>query len=176
MIQQTLTHILQENQALRSGENGRLTLEPRGIYAYPKHLALISALLAEKFVSENIEVVMSPEGRCEKLVPGVAQYLMTATNRELFIVDAEKMANGHYLIHPYNRQFVAGRRVLIIDDTCTVGSRARRVIETVHQVGGRVAGIGVVCDRAGRFDSAFADIPSRHALFSLVPQTADAVA
>ncbi len=165
MIERSLEFLLSASNALTAGDEGTV-VESHGFYAHPSRLALIASLLGEKFCRSAVEVIVSPDTQSFALLPGIAQYLMASTDREIYIASATSMANSHYFIPPYYRQFVAGRSVLVIDDVITVGSRARRVCDAVRQTGGHVAAIGTVYDASGRFEVTFADIPVRGKLLS----------
>ena len=52
---------------------------------------------------------------------------------------------------------VAGRRVLVVEDTSTTGASVLQAVEAVRAAGGQVVGVAVVVDRATGAAEAVAD-------------------
>ncbi|MGV8845259.1 orotate phosphoribosyltransferase [Tessaracoccus sp.] len=64
---------------------------------------------------------------------------------DVFVV--RKSAKGHGLQRRIEGTDVAGRRVLVVEDTSTTGSSALTAVEAVREAGGEVVAVAVVVDR-----------------------------
>ncbi|MDO5735281.1 MAG: orotate phosphoribosyltransferase [Propionibacteriaceae bacterium] len=64
---------------------------------------------------------------------------------DVFVV--RKSAKGHGLQRRIEGTEVAGRRVLVVEDTSTTGGSALTAVEAVREAGGEVVAVAVVVDR-----------------------------
>lgn len=82
--------------------------------------------------------------------PVATALLHAAASRGLdldaFVV--RKEAKAHGLQRRIEGPDVAGRRVVVVEDTSTTGGSAITAVEAVREAGGLVAGVAVVVDRA----------------------------
>lgn len=65
---------------------------------------------------------------------------------DAFVVRKESKAHG--LQRRIEGTEVAGRRVLVVEDTSTTGGSAMTAVEAVREAGGEVVGVAVIVDRA----------------------------
>lgn len=68
-------------------------------------------------------------------------------------------------------KIVAGKNVLVVEDVLTTGGSAKKVIEATRVLGGKIIGLGVLCNRGGITPQDVADPPK---LFALVNVKLDA--
>lgn len=66
--------------------------------------------------------------------------------RDVFVVRKESKAHG--LQRRIEGAEVAGKRVLVVEDTSTTGGSALTAVEAVREAGGEVVAVAVVVDRA----------------------------
>jgi orotate phosphoribosyltransferase len=76
---------------------------------------------------------------------------------------------GFILKRGYDK-LVAGKRVLIVEDILTTGGTVREVAAAVRSVGGKVMGVGALCNR-GRVTAEGLGIPMLQALVNLPIET-----
>lgn len=83
---------------------------------------------------------------------------------DAFVV--RKDAKAHGLQRRIEGTAVAGRRVLVVEDTSTTGGSALTAVEAVREAGGEVVGVAVVVDRATGAQEALesAGLPYRYAV------------
>lgn len=70
----------------------------------------------------------------------------TGARLDAFVVRKESKAHG--LQRRIEGTDVAGRRVLVVEDTSTTGGSAMTAVEVVQEAGGEVIGVAVIVDRA----------------------------
>jgi orotate phosphoribosyltransferase len=93
---------------------------------------------------------------------------------DAFVVRKEGKAHG--LQRRIEGPDVAGRRVLVVEDTSTTGSSALTAVEAVREAGAEVVGVAVIVDRATGAREAVeaAGLPYRYAFglpdLGLAPQ------
>ncbi len=66
----------------------------------------------------------------------------------------------------YNK-LVAGKNVLVVEDTLTAGGSAKKVIEATRAIGGNVVGLGVLCNRGEITPQDVTDVPKLFALVNI---------
>ena len=83
---------------------------------------------------------------------------------DAFVVRKESKSHG--LQRRIEGTDVAGRRVLVVEDTSTTGGSALTAVEAVREAGGEVVGVAVIVDRATGAREAIeaAGLPYRFAL------------
>lgn len=83
---------------------------------------------------------------------------------DAFVV--RKEAKGHGLQRRIEGTEVAGRRVLVVEDTSTTGGSVMTAVEAVRQAGADVVGVAVIVDRdtGAREVIEAAGLPYRHAV------------
>jgi len=83
---------------------------------------------------------------------------------DAFVVRKESKAHG--LQRRIEGTDVAGRRVLVVEDTSTTGGSAMTAVEAVREAGGEVVGVAVIVDRAtgAREVIEAAGLPYRYAI------------
>ena len=83
---------------------------------------------------------------------------------DAFVV--RKEAKAHGLQRRIEGSQVAGRRVLVVEDTSTTGGSVMTAVEAVREAGGEVVGVAVIVDRdtGARQVIEAAGLPYRHAI------------
>ena len=64
-------------------------------------------------------------------------------------------------------KFLPGRRVLVVEDVLTTGGSAKKVVELARAAGGKVIGLGVLCNRGGVTPHDVGDVPQLFALTNI---------
>ncbi len=161
---------------------------------YP-HIYLTSFLcqeIARRFAGDDVDVVVSPALGGIVLSQWTAYHLCEFMRREVLAVYAEKVArpqvsdnffmaltqmlaydfmkkhagnNGFVLTRGYDK-LVAGKNVLVVEDTLTTGGSAKKVVDLVRAHGGKVVGVGCLCN-GGRITKQNLGVPKLVALLNM---------
>lgn len=79
----------------------------------------------------------------------VAAAMLHASGGEVDAFIVRKTGKAHGLQQRIEGPSIAGRRVLVVEDTSTTGSSPLSAIEAVTEVGATVAGVAFIVDRGG---------------------------
>lgn len=151
--------ILEGHFLLTSGLHSPLYVEKFQVLQHPKHTEKLCAALAERFMSDNIELVVGPVTGGIILAHEVGKHLDTRaifTERE----NGKMALRRGFVIEP-------GQRVLIVEDIVTTGGSVQEVIEVVREQGGVPVAVGILVDRSG--GKADFGIPAQALLHLTVP-------
>ena len=133
--------ILEGHFLLTSGLHSPMYVEKFQVLQYPQHTAALCAALAERYKSENIELVVGPVTGGVLLAHEVGKNLGTRaifTERE----NGKMALRRGFVIEP-------GQRVLIVEDIVTTGGSVVEVLDVVRAHGGVPVGVGMLVDRSG---------------------------
>ena len=155
--------IMEGHFLLTSGLHSPLYVEKFQVLQHPKYTEQLCIALAEKFLEDNIEVVVGPISGGILLAHEVGKRLGT---RAIFT----ERENGKMTLR---RGFVIkpGERVLIVEDIVTTGGSIKEVLDVVVEQGGIPVGIGMLVDRSGG-KASFGEVPYK-ALLNLDVTTYD---
>ncbi|MGI6705362.1 MAG: orotate phosphoribosyltransferase [Clostridia bacterium] len=136
------TGVMQEGHfLLTSGRHSGSYLQCARLFQYPDLSELLCIELANKFGKDKVDIVIGPA------VGGIIiSYEMGR------ILGARAMfAERESGIMTLRRGFTIpeNSNVLIVEDVITTGSSVKEVMELVHDMGARLAGVGVMIDRTG---------------------------
>ena len=142
--------IMEGHFLLTSGLHSPLYVEKFQVLQHPKYTEQLCIALAEKFLEDNIEVVVGPITGGILLAHEVGKRLGT---RAIFT----ERENGKMTLR---RGFVIkpGERVLIVEDIVTAGGSIKEVLDVVVEQGGIPVGIGMLVDRSGG-KASFGEVP-----------------
>ncbi|MDP3769999.1 MAG: phosphoribosyltransferase family protein [Candidatus Sungbacteria bacterium] len=173
-----------------SGKHGSIYINKDALYPHAMDTAMLCRLLTRYFVSFDIDCVVGPEKGGIILAQWAGYYLSEYLWREVTSVFAEKRRipikqiplmrptdvsplfyeDSFVFTRGYDR-FVAGKRVLVVEDVLTTGTTVRKVVELVRACGGRVEGVGALWNRGSVTSRDIGDVPR---LFSLLDINIDA--
>jgi orotate phosphoribosyltransferase len=155
-----------------SGKHGTAYVNKDAVYPHTKVTSALCRAIAEHFADDGVEVVIAPAIGGVILSQWVAHHLSEITGREVLGVYAEKAENvdAFFIKRGYDK-IVAGKNVLVVEDVLTTGGSAKKVIWATRDLGGKVIGLGVLCNRGGIKPQDVADPPK---LFALVNVKLDA--
>ena len=133
--------ILEGHFLLTSGLHSPLYVEKFQVLQYPEHTAKLCKALADRFVQDNVELVIGPVTGGILLAHEVGKNLGT---RAIFT----ERENGRMTLR---RGFTIkpGERVLIVEDIVTTGGSVVEVLDVVREHGGIPVGVGILVDRSG---------------------------
>src|SRR3990167_3439952 len=107
----------------------------------------ICKLFAEKYKDKGVEVVVSPAVAGIPFSQWTAYHLSKITKKEVLSVFTEKTSeDGQIFKRGYN-DVIKNKRVLVVEDTTTLGSSVKKVIDAVKKAGGKVVAVCVMVNR-----------------------------
>ncbi|OHA73643.1 MAG: phosphoribosyltransferase [Candidatus Wildermuthbacteria bacterium RIFCSPLOWO2_01_FULL_48_35] len=155
-----------------SGKHGEAYVNKDAVYPHTKETSRLCRAIAEQFADDGVETVVAPAIGGVILSQWTAYHLSEITEREVFGVYAEKAEGGDaFVIKRGYDKVVAGKNVLVVEDVLTTGGSAKKVVEAVRALGGKVVGLGALCNRGRVMPQDVADPPK---MFALVNVTLDA--
>ena len=159
-----------------SGKHGSAYVNKDAVYPHVRVISQLCHAIAEHFsdgrvYGYGINAVVGPAISGVILSTRVADWLGQMTGRNVISLYTEKRDDGEFIFTRGYDKFVPGRRVLVVEDTLTTGGSAKKVIEATRSLGGKVIGLGVLCNRGGVTPQDVADPPE---LFALVNINLDA--
>jgi orotate phosphoribosyltransferase len=133
--------VLKGHFLLTSGLHSPVYWEKARVLQFPEYTERLGGMIAEHFRGEGIQVVAGPTTTGIILAYEVARQLGV---RSIF---AEKGEGGGRV---FRRGFRISpeERVLVVDDILTTGGSIKGVIQAAKELGGDVAGVGVLVDRS----------------------------
>lgn len=176
MLAQVGAVIADSHIVYTSGKHGSAYVNKDAIYPDTSLISRLCETLAMAFVRERVEVVVAPALGGIVLTQWVAHHLSELTlstplAEDTLAVYAEKTADGNFVLARGYDKLVAGKRVLVLEDVLNTGGSAKKVVELVRATGGKVIGLGALCNRGGVTSRDVGDVPK---LISLVNVTLDA--
>ena len=132
--------LLEGHFRLTSGRHSNQYMQCAQVLKYPAFTEELARHLAEVFKDDGVEVVIGPAMGGIVVAYEVARQLGVTgmfTERE----NGQMALRRGFSIEP-------GQRVLVVEDVVTTGGSVKEVMEVVEQLGGQVAGVGVLVDRS----------------------------
>lgn len=107
----------------------------------------IGKLFAQKFKNKNIEVVVAPAVAGIPFSQWTAYHLSKISGKEVLSLFTEKTPEDDQIFKRGYDAVVKNKRVLIVEDTTTVGSSVKKVIRVVKKAEGKVVAVCVMINR-----------------------------
>ncbi len=140
-----------------SGKHGSVYINKDVIYLHARVTSDLCLMLAKHFANDSVEVVIAPAVGGVILSQWIAYHLSEITGHEVLSVYAEKANYGdHFVVRRGYSKFIVGKKVLVVEDVLTTGGSVKKVITAVSALGGKVCGLGVLCNRGGLTSEDFA--------------------
>jgi len=148
-----------------SGKHGTAYVNKDAVYPHTKEISDLCRAIAQQFANDGVEVVIAPAIGGVILSQWTANHLTELTGSEVLGVYAEKADSGDaFIIKRGYDKIVAGKNVLVVEDVLTTGGSAKKVVEATRAIGGKVVGLGVLCNRGGITTQDVVDVPKLLAL------------
>lgn len=125
---------------LTSGKHSNQYMQCAQVLKHPEYTEELAKHIAENFAQDNIELVIGPAMGGIVVAYEVARQLKVPgifTERQ----DSKMVLRRNFEIKP-------ATRVLVVEDVVTTGGSVREVIDLVKELGGLVAGVGLLVDRS----------------------------
>jgi len=131
-----------------SGLHGSTYINKDALYPNTAIVASLCKCFATAFEKDGVHVVAAPAVGGVILSTWTAHLLGRLMDRPVKSVYAEKV-DGDFMLGRGYDEVVRRKRVLVVEDILNTGSSARKVIEIVRIAGGKVVGLGAICNRGG---------------------------
>ena len=132
--------LLNGHFVLTSGRHSSSYFQCAKLLQHPKYLELFSGSIANHFMSEQIDFVISPAVGGIVLGTEIGRILKKRT------IFAERKSGQMTLRRGFEIQ--AEEKGLIVEDVITTGGSVKEVMDLVELNGGSIVGIGVIVDRS----------------------------
>lgn len=138
---------------LSSGREADYYVDLRRISLHHEASALVGQLLREL----TADWEFAAAGGLTLGADPVATAMMHAAGRPLDAFVVRKSAKAHGMQRQVEGPDVAGRRVLIVEDTTTTGGSPMTAVTAVREAGAEVVGVATILDRGGEAAGVFAE-------------------
>lgn len=144
-----------------SGKHGSVYINKDALYPHTEMASRVGELFAEAFQDEEIDIVVAPALGGIILSQWTADHLSNMQVKEILAVYTEKDEHKNQVFTRGYGDLVTGKNVLIIEDLVNTGGSFMKVVKSVEEAGGYVAGIGVMVNRSPKTINSlmFEDIP-----------------
>lgn len=142
---------------LTSGRHGDSYVNKDALYPYTHDTSSLCKAMAQRFLDNEIEVVVGPTMGAAILAQLVAHHLSELTGREVYGIYADKDGQGGFILRRGYDQIVKGKNVLVVEDLTTTGGSIRKVVEVARAAGGNVAGAIAIVNRGSVTKKAVGD-------------------
>jgi orotate phosphoribosyltransferase len=138
---------------LASGRHSTLYIDARLTTMSPEGLALIgplgrAAILRARWGGDDVDAIGGLTMGADPIAYAISYASQLAGDRPaLRAFTVRKEAKAHGTGKLVEGPFIAGDRVVIVEDVITTGGSALRAVEAVRAAGGRVAGVLALVDR-----------------------------
>jgi orotate phosphoribosyltransferase len=133
-----------------SWKHGSAYVNKDALYPHTMETSALCLAIAREFVHEQVEAVVVPAVGGVALSQWTAYHLSYLTGREVLAIYAEKSDDGNsFVIKRGYDKLIAKKEVLVVEDILNTGGTARKVVEAVRAIKGKVIGVGCLCNRGG---------------------------
>jgi len=152
-----------------SGKHGSTYVDKDALYPNTRTISKLCKKIALNFYNgDRVDTVIAPAMGGVILSQRVAEHLTEITRGTVFAVYAEKaLTHTGFIIKPSYHKYVAGKRLLVVEDILNTGGTAAKVIATVRQIGGNVVGLGALCNRGGVTSEDVGGVPTLKSLVNI---------
>lgn len=130
-----------------SGRHMSAYINKDALLPHTRLVSEIGKLFAGKFKSKNIEVVVAPAVAGIPFSQWTAYHLSKMSRKEVLSIFTEKTPENDQVFKRNYDNVVKGKRVLIVEDTTTLGSSVKKVVSAVKTAGGKIVGVSVMINR-----------------------------
>ncbi|MDP3725944.1 MAG: phosphoribosyltransferase family protein [bacterium] len=177
-----------------SGLHGIAYVNKDALYPHTAETSSLCRAIAERFVDDNVQVVIAPAIGGVILSQWVAHHLTEMNGHEVLGVYAEKSQKlgsplwyicfglrllwqqipqlgvapkEYFVIKRGYDKLILGKRVLVVEDVLTTGGSVKKVVEATRAISGNVIGLGALCNRGRVTERDVGNVPKLIALTSV---------
>lgn len=133
-----------------SGRHMSVYVNKDALFPHTAETSRICELFAEKNKDLGVDLVVGPALGGIILSQWTAHHLSRITGKEVLSVYTEKVPKDDGEDQVFRRSYdkiVAGKNVLVLEDTTSTGGSVKKVVDTVRGVGGNVLQVCVMVNR-----------------------------
>ncbi len=130
-----------------SGRHMSIYVNKDALLTHPRETGRIGVLFAEKNKDLDIDIVVSPAMGAIILGHWTAYHLSRMTGKEILSVYTEKDKDENQIFKRDYDKLVAGKKVLLIEDTTATGLSVRRTVKPIQGAGGVIVRACVIVNR-----------------------------
>lgn len=137
--------------------HGSTYVNKDGLYPHARETSQLCRELANRCMyklGSCIDCVVGPEKGGIILSQWMGYFLTEMTGQTVVSLFAEKIKNAagdtHFIFNRGYDDLVAGKNVFIVEDVIHTGESVKKVADLIRQYGGRVRGVGSLCNRGGK--------------------------
>lgn len=130
-----------------SGKHSETYVNKDALYPYTREISKLCAEMAKRFSSFNVDAVIGPAVGAAILSQWTAYHMSEMTGREVLATYADKNGQGGFIIKRGYDQLIAGKRVLVVEDSVTTGGSVRKVVNAARDAGAEIVGVIAICNR-----------------------------
>ncbi len=133
-----------------SGRHMSVYVNKDALFPHTAETSRICELFAEKNKDLGVDLVVGPALGGIILSQWTAHHLSRITGKEVLSVYTEKVSKDDGEDQVFRRSYdkiVAGKNVLVLEDTTSTGGSVKKVVDTVRGVGGNVLQVCVMVNR-----------------------------
>jgi orotate phosphoribosyltransferase len=152
-----------------SGKHGSAYVNKDALYPHTAKTSLLCRAIAKRFANDNVQVVIAPAVGGVILSQWTAYHLNNGGPEVLGVYADKTVVNGEddFVIKRGYDKLIAGKNVVIVEDLLTTGGSVRKVVTAVRVAGGKVIGVGVLCNRGGVITANLGGVPKLEALTNI---------
>lgn len=132
-----------------SGKHSETYINKDALYPYTREISKLCNEMAKRFSSFNVDAVIGPAVGAAILSQWTAYHLSEMSGREVYATYADKDGQGGFIIKRGYDKLIAGKRVLLVEDSVTTGGSMRKVIDAARAAGAEIVGAIAICNRGG---------------------------
>lgn len=153
-----------------SERHGSAYINKDAIYMHTKETAELCQAMAERYDADKIDVVIGPIIGGVVLSQWVAHFInQKRSTGETLSLYAEKEGEGEekkLVIKRGYDAYIPGKNIVVVEDVLNTGGSAKKVIETVRELGGNVIALSALCNRGNVKATDIGNVPV-HALVNI---------
>lgn len=130
-----------------SGKHSSTYINKDDLYPHTKEISNLCKEMAQRFSEFNVEAVIGPAVGAAILSQWTAYHLSQLNGREVYATYADKDGNGGFIIKRGYDRLIAGKRVLVVEDSVTTGGSMRKVVDVARACGAEIVGAIAICNR-----------------------------
>ena len=143
-----------------SGVHINTYINKDALYTHPMETSRVCELMAQQVKDFEIDAVVGPALGGIILAQWTAYHLSKIKQKEILAVYTEKNKEGVQRFTRGYDKIVKGKNVLVVEDAPTTGGSAKKVVDIVNNVGGKVVAVTVMVNKNHKeVTSEFFDAP-----------------
>lgn len=154
--------VLRGHFVLRSGDHSDTYVNKDAIFPNTGYLSRLCEMIAERWGAEAPGVVVGPVAGGVALAQWTAHHFSRRMGFQVPAIYADKKEGGGDYQFELRRGFdriVRDRSVFIVEDVLTTGGSVKGVFDAVTASGGRVVGVGALCNRGNVTQDKVGNVP-----------------